>query len=232
MQALGQVRQAHHLGVKAVGQFFTTGQRAVGNRHIFRFFGCEVGGCQLNHLASPDKQHLDVSQVFKQLAGQAHGGCRHADAVGTNFSAAAHFFGHRKRALKQLVQRHAHGACVFRCPHRSFHLAQNLRLAQHHGIEPAGDPERVACCLVALQDVSMGAQQGRGNTARMRQPVDGFIQIGHTARAINFGAVAGGQQRGLRMAGQRGAQAAQRGLNLVHSIGKATAQIERCRVVV
>jgi hypothetical protein len=41
-----------------------------------------------------------------------------------NFGAAAHLLGHSKRALEQLVQRHAHGACALGGAHGVFHLAQ------------------------------------------------------------------------------------------------------------
>ena len=129
-----------------------------------------MGRCQVNHFASTDKQHLDVAQVFKQLAGQPHGGGGHADAVRADFGAGAHFLGDGKRALEQLVQRGAHGTGVFGGAHGVFHLAQNLRLAQHHGVESAGHPKGMARGLVVLQRVRMGAQHRQRDAAVVRQP--------------------------------------------------------------
>ncbi len=76
VQALGQVGQAHHLAAKAGGKLFAALQRAVGNGDSLGVLGGEVRGAQLDHLARAHEQHLDLGKVFKQLAGQAHGGCR------------------------------------------------------------------------------------------------------------------------------------------------------------
>jgi hypothetical protein len=162
-------------------------------------------------------------RFFKQLAGQPHAGCRHADAVRADFGAAAHLFGHGKGALEQLVQRGAHGAGVFGGAHRVFHLAQDLRFAQHHGVEAAGHAKGVAGDLVALQRVGMRAQQGGRNAAVVRQPLQRVVQVGVVTGTVDFSAVAGGEQGRLGLACQRGAQAAQSGLDLVQGVGKAPA---------
>ena len=85
VQALGQLGQAHHLGTEAGGQLFAPLQRAVGDGDGFWALGGKVSGRQLDHLAGADKQHLDLAQVFKQVAGQAHGGGGHADGMGADF---------------------------------------------------------------------------------------------------------------------------------------------------
>jgi hypothetical protein len=70
-----------------------------------------VGGDQLDHLARAHEQHADLAEVFEQLAGQAHGGGGHGDAVRADLGGAAHFLGDGKAALEQLVERGAQGAC-------------------------------------------------------------------------------------------------------------------------
>ena len=55
----------------------------------------------------------------------------------------AHFLGDRERALEHLVQRGAERAGGVGLAHRLLHLAEDLRLAEHHRIEPAGDAERM-----------------------------------------------------------------------------------------
>jgi hypothetical protein len=121
---------------------------------------------------------------------------------------------------------------VFGGAHGVFHLAEDLRLAQHHGIQPAGHPKGVAGDLVVLQGVGMRSQQGGRDAAAVRQPVQRVVQVGLFAGAIDFGAVAGRQQRGLGLARQRLAQGAQSGLDLVQGVGEPAAQIERCGGVV
>ena len=232
VQAAGQVGQAHHFGAKAAGELFAALQRAVGNRHRLGVAGSKVRGRQVNHFAGADKQNLDFAQILEQLAGQAHRRCRHADAVRANLGAGAHLLGHGKRALEQLVQRRAHGAGVACGAHGVFHLPQDLRLAQHHRVQPAGDAKGVACGLVALQRVGMAAQQTGRNAAVVRQPVQRAIHVVAVADAVDFGAVAGGEQRCLGLARQRGAQSTQGGLDLIHRIGETAAQIERCGVMV
>jgi hypothetical protein len=153
VQALGQVGQAHDLGAKAAGQLFAALQRAVGDGDGLRLARGKVGGGQLDHLAGADEQHAR-GQVFEQLAGQAHGGGGHADGVRADLGGAAHFLGHGKAALEQLVQRGAQGAGVLGGAHGVLHLAQDLRLAQHHRVQPAGHAEGVARgwspCKVAM----------------------------------------------------------------------------------
>ena len=78
----------------------------------------------------------------------------------------------------------------------------------------------------------MGAQQVGRDAATVGQPVQCVLQLGLLTGAIDLGPVAGGDQGGFRLAGQRAAQATQGGLNLVNGERKPTAQIERCGRVI
>ncbi|MPN15807.1 hypothetical protein SDC9_163143 [bioreactor metagenome] len=71
-----------------------------------------------------------------------------ADLGGT-----AHFLGHRKAALEQLVERGAQHASRLGGAHGILHLAEDLCLAQHHRIEPAGNAEGVARDQIVFQRV-------------------------------------------------------------------------------
>ena len=148
VQAAGQFSQVHGVRVgKFGGQQLAALDSAVGNNDGFGVLGSKVRDGQFNHLACAHKQHFDITEVFKQLPAQPHRRRRHADAVRANLSVAAHIFGHGKAALKQLVQCGAHRTGVFGGAHGVFHLAQYLRLAQHHRVEPAGDAKGVAGCI-------------------------------------------------------------------------------------
>ena len=104
----------------------------------------EVRGHQFDHLAGADEQHADLAQVLEQLRRQPHRGGGHADRMGADLGRGAHLLGDRERALEQLVQRRAQRAGLVGLAHGLLHLAQDLRLAQHHRIEPGGDAEGVA----------------------------------------------------------------------------------------
>ncbi len=162
MQVLGQLGQRHGAGTKLGGQFFAALGRAVGNRHLLGMAGGKVGRDQLNHLARANKQDANLRQILKQLAGQAHGSGGHADAVRTDFGAAAHLFGHRKAALEQLVQGAAQRPGIFGRAHGVFELAQNLRLAQHHGVEARGHAKGMAGHATVFQQSRSASAAPRG----------------------------------------------------------------------
>jgi hypothetical protein len=180
---------------------------------------------------APTNSTRPAAQVFEQLAGQAHGGGGHADGVRADLGGGAHFLGDGERALEQLVQRAAQRAGGFGRAHGVFHLAEDLRFAQHHRVEPAGHAEGVARGLVVVQGVGMRAQQGRGHAAALRQPAEGVVERDVLGGAIDLRAVAGGDDRGLDLgvvAGGKGtAQALQRRGDLVERERETTAQIER-----
>ena len=238
MQMLGQVGQPHGAGAKLGGQLFAALQRAVGDHDLLGVAGREMGGDQLDHLARAHEQHADLGQVFEQLAGQPHGGSGHADAVGADLGGAAHFLGHREAALEQLVQRAAQGACVLCGAHGVLHLAQDLGLAQHHGIEPAGHAEGMARHMAVFQQIGVRAQQFGRDAAAVGQPVQRMVHGRHFGRAVDLGTVAGGENGGLdgavlaAGAGQRFAQALQRGHDLVKRERETSPHIKRSRVVV
>jgi hypothetical protein len=106
--------------------------------------GGKVRGHQLDHLAGADEQHADVAQVLEQLRRQPHRGGGHADAVRADLGGWCAPPWPPKAALEQLVQRGAQRAGFVGLAHRLLHLAQDLRLAQHHRIQPGGHAEGVA----------------------------------------------------------------------------------------
>ncbi len=172
---------------------------AVGHRQRARFTAGEMRGGQLDHLAGADKQHVDLAEVLEQLLRQAHRRGRHADRVGADVGGAAHFLGHRESALEQLVQRAAHGAGQAGFAHRLLDLTEDLRLTQHHRIQPRRHSEDMARGFAALRHLRMLGQRRALRAALFGQPVQcrahQFLRVlalagGH----VQLGAVAGGQQ--------------------------------------
>ena len=79
------------------------------------------------------------------------------------------------------MQQRAQRAGLVGRAHRVFHLAQDLRLAQHHGIQAAGHAERMAHGIVVLVAVQVRAQ-GRGfQPVVLSQP--GRQMLGHLPSA-------------------------------------------------
>ena len=214
---------------------------AVGQRHGQRLAGREVRRRQLDHLAGAHEQHPHLAQVLEQLQRQAHRRRRHAYRMGTDLGGAAHLLGHREGTLEQLVQRAAQGAGQPRFAHGELDLAQDLRLAQHHGIESGGDAERVACRRAALGHVGMVGQLGGAGAALLGQPGQRRLrQVGCRAghrriagRHVELGAIAGGQQRGLGCGARQAlAQRVQRRRQPLGREGETGANVQRRAVVV
>ncbi len=68
----------------------------------------------------------------------------------------AHALGHRKGVLQQTLHRRAQHLCVARLLVGVLHLAEDLRLAQHHRVQPGGDAEHMAngrVFVVAIQEL-------------------------------------------------------------------------------
>ena len=181
---------------------------------------------QIDHLARTDKQHMDLTQVFKQTAGQANRCGRHADRVRTNFGFATHFLSHRKGTLKQLVECGAQSTRIAGNPDRVFHLPQNLGLAQHHGVQATGHPKRMPCRLIAGQAVGVRLQNLDLGAPFMGQPRQGLGHLNLLASAINFRAIAGRQNRDLFVRRERTAQVAQRLAQALGRKGKALPQLQ------
>ena len=152
--------------------------------------------------------------------------------MGANFGAGAHFFGHRKRALEQLVQGGAQGAHFIGGTYRVFHLAQDLGFTQHHRIQAARHPKGVASGIGVFQGICVGVQVLGRHATRLGQPVQCLLQRGRRPSAINLGAVASGENGGFALVGKGTAQTRQGGANLVHRKGKLSPHVQRSCVVI
>ena len=78
---------------------------------------------------------------------------------------------------------------------RLLHLAQDLRLAQHHGIETGRHAEGVLHRFGAVQRVGIGLYCCRLQAMVVRQPFQRGLRV--IGVAIELGAVAGGENRCL-----------------------------------
>ena len=191
-----------------------------------------MGGAQLDHFACTNEQHIVFAQVFKQLTSQAHRGSGHADAVGANFSAAAHLLGDSERTLEHLVQGGTQSPRLAGHAHRVFQLTQDLRLAQDHRIETTGHAKRMACGFIAQHAVSVAFEGIGADAPGLGQPRHGLGKRHLLRGTVNFGAVAGGEDGGFGLAANALAKTFEHRTHLFDSKGKAPPQIKWCGGVV
>jgi hypothetical protein len=232
-----KLRQAQRLRTEARGQTFTSFERAIGDRHALGGLGGEVRGHQFDHLAGADEQHVHVGQLLEQLTGQTHGGGGHADRVGADLGGGTDLLGDRKGALEQLVQRGAQGAGFVGLAHRLLHLAQDLRLAQHHRIQARRHAEGVAGGRTVFQHVGVvlqvvGADAACGSQPRHRG-CHQFFGSGAVGGHVQLGAIAGRHQRRFgRGPLQLVLQAAQSRGQRFGRERQAAPQVQRCGGVI
>ncbi len=199
-----------------------------------------MGGAQFDHLAGTDEEHALLGDRFEDALRQPHRRRGHRHGMRADLGGAAYLLGDREGALEQLIQVRAQRAGFGGGAHRVFHLAEDLRLAQHHGIEPAGHAEGVAHGLRLPQRIHVGRQFAGVDVVVVGQPADGVLVGGvfgqvAVGRAVELGAVAGGEDGGLGRAlavRQMLAQRAQRGLELLERKRHLLAQGKRRRMVV
>ncbi len=113
----------------------------------------------------------------------------------------------------------------------NLHLPQDLRLAEHHRIEPRGDPEGVADGAPVRMLVEERLDAVAGQVVVVAQPPDQRLGIGVLLVAIDLGAVAGGQDGGLAN-GLPAPEAVQRILQPLGGHGRPFPDADRGAVVI
>ncbi len=204
---LGQFVEADGGAVVALGEHPAALDGAVGNGHQFRLPGAEVGCAQFDHRAGTDEQDVLRRDRFENALGEMDAGGGHRDDVGADRRRAAHFLGHRERALEQLVQLCSERAALLGDAHRFLHLAEDLRLADDHRVEAAGDAEGMANRFRLIVQEEVGRDFAAFDLMVARQPVDDHV--GCLGGAVDLGTVAGRQDcclpdpAAVRQVGQR-----------------------------
>ncbi len=150
---------------------------------------------KLDHLARADQEHFLLGEAGENARGELDRRGGHRDDVGADSGVAAHFLRHREGALEQLVEQRSERAGGFGDASRFFHLAQDLRLADHHGIEARGDAERVPHGFGLRKRVQVGFQLPRLDAVIAREPLERRLRLAQ--RAVKLGAIAGGEDRGF-----------------------------------
>ena len=141
----------------------------------------------------------------------------------------AHVLGNGKRALEQAVEHQPQRARRLGGLYRLLHLAQDLRLAQHHRIEPARDAERMRDGFLLRQGIDILRQRHLGLAMEGFEPL--HDRLGRGAIEVDLGPVAGREDRrflDLRLA----EEIAQCGTQRIDLERKALPHLERRGAVV
>jgi hypothetical protein len=122
--------------------------------------------------------------------------------VSADLGSGAHLLGHRERTLEQLVKRAAQHPGFVGHADRRLHLAQDLRLAEHHRIEARCDAKGVARGGLVVHHITVLLQLGAADATVFRKPVEAGSDQVMDQRArrgdVQLGAVASRDQRGFR----------------------------------
>ena len=133
--------------------------------------------------------------------------------------------------LEQPSEQLAGGGAVGRGLEGALDLAQDLGLAQDHGIEAAGDPQQVDHRVAAGVGVEEGVDPLVLDAVKAAEPVANRLLAPIFDGAVEFGAVAGGHDHRF-MHTLASPQVAQCPGNDVWPEGEALAHLDRGRLVV
>ena len=160
---------------------------------------------QFDGLAGADEQHGLLVEPRENPFRQTDAGMRHRHRVGADGGVGAHLLGHRKSVLEKPVEHLAGGAGISGGVKRVLHLAEYLRLAEHHRIEAGRHPECVLDRLLVGEMIDVAGEVGAAESGAVEKPVENLlfaagsaavaavvIRVAVILTAINFGAVAGG----------------------------------------
>ena len=195
-QLLVESAQVDRIGLDLGSPAIAPAQGAIRDDHALDARAGEMARGERDHLAGADHQRGVIAQIRVHAPREADGRRRERDRVGADLSLGAHALGGGKGGLKQLVEPGAGAAGLVRDPVGVLQLTQNLRLAEHHGVESRGDAEG----MIDRESILMHVQ-ARGEVqviAVMTLEPSGTDSIrARVARPVHFRAIAGRQNHHL-----------------------------------
>jgi len=129
----------------------------------------EVARGDLAHFARADKEDSAPLERAEDFACEIDGDGSDGDGVGTDAGFAARFFSGGKGALQQVLELAGNGSGGARDREGLFHLAENLRLADDHGIEARGHAEEMADGFPVAVFIEMRREDGRIDSKLARE---------------------------------------------------------------
>ena len=143
-QLLLEAAQVDRVALDLGGERLRPRERAIGDHEPLHPGACEMPGGEIDHFAGADHERGALAQVRIHPPREADGRGGERDGVGADLRLGADALCGRKRRLKELVERGAGAAGLLRYAVGILELAQDLRLAEHHGVESRGDAKACA----------------------------------------------------------------------------------------
>ena len=169
---------------------------AVGDEQAADVVAFEVPGEQLDGHAGTDQQCRMPGKIREKLLRETHGRICHRHRAGADFGVGPDLLGDGKRVLEQPAELFADRAALLCLAIGVLELAQDLRLTEHHRVEPAGDPKDVPDRVVLLHRENR-LRKRRVEVSFVVQPVVEPALAAVVAHYVKLGTVTGGQQHRL-----------------------------------
>ena len=172
-QDLGGAGGAAELGGEALG----AGLGAVGDDEIGGAVLDEVAGGELGHLAGADEQDGFSGQGAEDLAGEVDGDRGDGDAGGADLGLGADALGDGEGALEQAFEGAGDGTDLAGDGVGLLDLAEDLGLADDHGVERAGDAEEVADGVALAELVEVRGEGGEGDAEELFEEAGEALEV-------------------------------------------------------
>ena len=206
--------------------------RAIGDEDVRAAGAAQVARGEFAHLAGAHDHDGAVVERAEDLARQFDGGIADRDRHLADAGLGAHALGDAEGAGHQAIQPAAERAAILGRGVGGLELSQNLRLADHHGIQAGGDAEEMVDGVAAFVPVEVRPDGGGADGFVVGQEaVDDGLRVRRVLGGQgDFDAVAGGEDHGFADALAR-FQVGQRGGQRLLAEGQAFAHLDgRCLV--
>ena len=141
----------------------------------------EMAGGELGHLAGADEEDGLAFERVEDLAGEIDGDRGDGDGAGADLGFGADLFGDGEGALEEAFEGGGDGADLAGDGVGLFDLAEDLRLADDHAVERAGDAEEMADGFALAELVEVRLEIGCGDVEVFVEEVEGagvFVGVG------------------------------------------------------
>ena len=120
----------------------------------------------LTHLAGANQQDVPAVEVAEDAGRRGHGGMADRDGTSSDSGFMARALCRPDRAAGNDLESRVQASGLPGCDQRLLELSEDLRLADHHGIEAAGHPEEMRDGLLVTELVGIAPPRFEGQRVR------------------------------------------------------------------
>src|SRR5215831_3288174 len=178
-------------------QTFRPLERAIAHPDIAHSPGAQRPRCAFAHFARAEKEHFALRQIAKNLDREINHYRRDRHRAARDLRPGAHLLRYLKGALKKTMQQRPGAPRFARERIGLLHLAEDFRLANDYGIQPAHDSEKMPHTFVPFVPIEPAAIFAGRRFCPRQTMRDLFRRDGFTRYAINLHAIARRQHQRL-----------------------------------